>query len=94
MASLLCKDLTSLTQTYCVDGEKAEQLSGRFAAAKGILPELKLTTRCRLHSAQRSLETALRSDEAVKHLLDSFVLKASSGTAADPGSFCRAVSSS
>ncbi|CAE7192465.1 unnamed protein product, partial [Symbiodinium natans] len=101
-------------QVYTVDGEKAEGLAGRFAAAtgsdgsgsppaactslaakaKGVLPSLKLSTRCRLHSAQRSLENSLKSDGNIKILLDEFVMRLSSQNSKDPGGFCRAIGNS
>ena len=47
-----------------------------------------------MHSAQRSLEKSIRSDDRLSKLIDLFVLRCSTKSKNDPGSFARALAHS
>ena len=60
-----------------------------------VLPSLQATTRCCMHSAQRCMETALKSDNRCSQLLDEVVLKYSKpGDNKQPGSLARSLANS
>ena len=84
-----------LQRTFTSDGEGAEQLCPRLAKEKGILPNHKVTLRCGLHGAQKSLENALRSDDHIDQVLTEFVTKLSGkDNRGEHGAFGRALKNS
>ncbi|CAE7218467.1 unnamed protein product [Symbiodinium sp. CCMP2592] len=75
---------------FTTDGESAETLAGRMV--KGVFPNLLCTHRCLMHSAQRGLEAAVKSDTALSKLLDQLVFRYSAvNNVKDPGSLTRAL---
>ncbi|CAE7238737.1 unnamed protein product [Symbiodinium sp. CCMP2592] len=87
--------LQKVVKVFAADGEKAESWAGRVAKVKEVLPNLQATTRCCMHSAQRAMESAVKSDPRCEHLLNEVVLKYSKpGDNKQPGSLARALASS
>lgn len=75
---------------FCCDGEPAELAAGSIGRTK--LPSLLTVWRCALHSGQKSLETALKTDSKVEALVQELVTRFSEPN--QLGSLARAVSSS
>jgi len=90
------EDLKTLLQSKVwvatADGEAAEQLGLRLAKER-VFKNMAAVLRCGLHMTQRTLETAVQSDDHCKNLVHQFITKASGGKD-DPGSFTRAVRNS
>ena len=75
------------------DGEAAEQLGLRLAKER-LFHNQAAVLRCGLHMTQRTLETAVNSDETSKKLLHELITKTSGADRSDVGSFARAVRNS
>ena len=76
-----------------VDGEAAQQLCLRLAKDRVFRNQVAVL-RCGLHMTQRTLETAVMSDETSKKLLHELINKSSGADRSDVGSFARAVRNS
>ena len=70
-------------QGWCTDGEPAELLAGTVCKST-LFPALRTIFRCNLHSAQRTMEMALRSDSRIDKLLTAVVTKFSSDSGTGP----------
>jgi hypothetical protein len=77
-----------------VDGESAELLTGKFAKAAKLMPNLKTVFRCMLHSGQKTMENALMSDKTIQNLALLLVTNFASPKEGEHGGFSRAIPNS
>ncbi|CAE7229435.1 hypothetical protein AK812_SmicGene48523 [Symbiodinium microadriaticum] len=83
-------DFRSKVKVFCSDGEPAELAAGAICRTR--LPALRTVWRCTLHSGQKSLEAAVKSDERVNMLVTELVSRFSDSDGL--GSLARAVTNS